>query len=213
VAEKTGEKIGVRYDFRTHRQADAPSRNSYLTPIFDHLVVAARTLEEGGAWVEAKLGVAPVAGGKHPTMGTHNRLLRVGPRAYLEVMAIDPDAPVPARPRWFDLDAPEMRTRLEEGPALIHWVERTDDLEAALRDYSEPIEILSFARGPYRWRMGVPRDGRRPGAGTLPTLIQWEGALHPAEALPESGCRLEGFAHQNARLTAGFACAAGMRTI
>jgi hypothetical protein len=179
----------------------------------DHLVVAARTLEEGAAWVEAKLGVAPVAGGKHPTMGTHNRLLRVGPRAYLEVMAIDPDAAAPPRPRWFDLDAPEMRARLEEGPALIHWVERTADLEAALRDYSESVEILSFARGPYRWRMGVPRDGRRPGGGSLPTLIQWEGAMHPAEALPQSGCRLESFAHQNGRLTAGFACASGMRTI
>ena len=31
----------------------------------DHIVVAARTLEEGSAWVEAALGVAPVPGGKH----------------------------------------------------------------------------------------------------------------------------------------------------
>jgi hypothetical protein len=196
-----------------HRQADAPSRNSYLTPIFDHLVVAARTLEEGGAWVEAKLGVAPVAGGKHATMGTHNRVLRIGPREFLEVIAIDPEAPAPPRPRWFDLDSPEMRARLEEGPALIHWVERTADLEAALRDYSEPVEILSLSRGPYRWRIGVPSDGRRPGGGSLPTLIQWEGGMHPADALPESGCRLESFAQQNGRITSGFATASGMRRI
>jgi hypothetical protein len=179
----------------------------------DHLVIAARTLEEGGAWVEAKLGVAPVAGGKHPTMGTHNRLLRIGPREFLEVIAIDPEAPPPQRPRWFDLDSPGMRARLEEGPALIHWVERTADLEAALRDYSEPVQILSFARGPYRWRLGVPRDGRRPRGGSLPRLIQWEGAMHPADALPESGCRLEGFAQKNGRIMADFATASGMRTI
>jgi hypothetical protein len=179
----------------------------------DHLVVAARTLEEGGAWVEAKLGVAPAAGGKHPTMGTHNRLLRIGPREFLEVIAIDPEAPPPRRPRWFDLDSPQMRARLEEGPALIHWVERTPDLDAALRNYSEPVETLSFSRGPYRWRMGVPRDGRRPGGGSLPTLIQWGGALHPADALPESGCRLEGFTQENGRITADFATASGMRTI
>ncbi|HEX7404123.1 MAG TPA: VOC family protein, partial [Usitatibacter sp.] len=186
---------------------------SYLTPIFDHLVVAARTLEEGGAWVEAKLGVAPVAGGKHPTMGTHNRLLRIGPREFLEVIAIDPEAPAPSRPRWFDLDSPQMLARLEEGPALIHWVERTPDLDAALRDYSEPVEALSLSRGPYRWRIGVPRDGRRPGGGSLPTLIQWEGAMHPADALPESGCRLEGFALKNGHITADFATASGMRRI
>ena len=181
--------------------------------VFDHLIVAARTLEEGGAWVEAKLGVASVAGGKHPTMGTHNRLLRIGPLEFLEVIAIDPDAAAPSRPRWFDLDTPEMRERLEQGPALIHWVERTSDLEAALKDYSEPVEILSLSRGPYRWRMGVLRDGRRPGGGSLPTLIQWEGRLHPAGALPESGCRLESFAQANGRLTAGFATASGVRTI
>ena len=43
----------------------------------DHLVVAARTLEEGAAWVEAKLGVPMAGGGKHDLMGTHNRLLRL----------------------------------------------------------------------------------------------------------------------------------------
>jgi hypothetical protein len=179
----------------------------------DHLVVAARTLEEGGAWVEAKLGVAPVAGGKHASMGTHNRLLRIGPREFLEVIAIDPGAPAPQRPRWFDLDSPPMRARLEEGPALIHWVERTPDLDAALKSYSEVVEILSLSRGPYRWRIGVPADGRRPGRGSLPTLIQWEGTLHPADALPDSGCRIKGFTEGNGRLTADFATASGMRTI
>jgi hypothetical protein len=184
-----------------------------LKPVLDHLVVAARTLEEGAAWVEAKLGVAPVPGGKHPTMGTHNRLLRIGPREFLEVIAIDPEAAPPARPRWFDLDAPEMRARISRGPAPIHWVERTSDLEAALASYPEPVEILSFSRGPYRWRMGVPRDGRRPGRGTLPTLIQWEGDLHPADALPEGGCRLRAFSARNGEVTADFATPSGVRTI
>ena len=179
----------------------------------DHLVVAARTLEEGAAWLEAKLGVAPVAGGKHATMGTHNRLLSLGPGRFLEVIAVDPAANAPARPRWFGLDTPAMRARLARGPALIHWVERTDDLEAALADYSEPVEILSFARGPYRWRMGVPRDGRLPGSGALPTLIQWEGGLHPADALPASGCALERFEHDGGALAARLSTPGGMRMI
>src|ERR1700682_5533751 len=169
---------------------------------FDHLVVAALTLEEGAAWVEAQLGVAPVAGGKHATMGTHNRLLQLGPGRFLEVIAIDPDAQAPGRRRWFDLDAPFMRERLARGPDLIHWVQRTDELEAALREYPEPVEILSLARGPYRWRIGVPRDGQRPGGGASPTFILWEGGLHPADAPPESGCTLVEFDSGSARLEA-----------
>jgi len=178
----------------------------------DHLVVAARTLDEGSAWVEAKLGVPMAEGGKHALMGTHNRLLSLGPGAFLEVIAIDPEAPAPGRPRWFDLDAPAMRELLSRGAALIHWVERTDDLEAALADYSEPVEILSLSRGPYRWRMGVPRDGRLPGQGRLPTLIQWQGGLHPAQALPASGCKLERFDRVHG-LAATFSTPSGMRTI
>jgi len=178
----------------------------------DHLVIAARTLEEGARWVEGELGATLVAGGKHALMGTHNRLLALGERRFLEVIAIDPEAPAPARPRWFALDDPAMRARLAKGPAFIHWVERTEDIEAALQEYSEPVDILSLSRGRYRWRIGVPRDGRIPGNGTLPTLIQWEGE-HPADALPPSGCELVRFEHSGARLEAGFSSPAGARTI
>ena len=179
----------------------------------DHLVVAARTLDEGAAWVESKLGVAPVPGGKHPVMGTHNRLLFIGPGRFLEVIAVDPDAEEPGRARWFDLDDPAMRARIARAPELIHWVERTDDIDAALRQYAEPVEVLSLARGNYRWRIGVPRDGRRPGGGTLPTLIQWEGGVHPADALPDTGVRLERFTHEGGGLEATFSTPSGTRTI
>jgi hypothetical protein len=46
----------------------------------DHLVVAARALEDGVAWVEARLGVTMGAGGKHALMSTHNRVLNLGGR-------------------------------------------------------------------------------------------------------------------------------------
>jgi hypothetical protein len=176
----------------------------------DHLVVAARTLEEGGAWVEARLGAAPVPGGKHPAMGTHNRLLGLDRGQYLEVIAVDPAAPAPARPRWFALDSNAMRALLAGGPALIHWVVRTDDLEDALRDYPEPVEILPFERGKFRWRMGVPRDGRIPCG--CPTLIQWEDGPHPSETLPPSGCSLLEFRTAGA-LSATFATPAGKRSL
>ena len=107
-----------------------------MTPIaLDHLVVAARTLDAGVAWCAATLGVAPSAGGRHALMGTHNRVLSIAapafPRAYLEIIAVDPQAAPPGRRRWFDLDDPVLATRLDAGPALVAWVARCDDIGAA----------------------------------------------------------------------------------
>ncbi len=159
--------------------------------VFDHLVVAARSLAEGVAWIEARAGSEMGPGGRHAAMGTHNRLLSLGPGRFLEVIAIDPEAPAPQRPRWFDLDAPHLKRCLATGPALIHWVARTDDIEAALDALpGERPEVLSLQRGDYRWRIGVPRDGALASAGAQPTVIQWEGR-HPADTLPDVGCRLE----------------------
>lgn len=166
----------------------------------DHLVVAARTLEEGAAWLEARLGVAPVAGGRHASMGTHNRLLSLGPDAYLEIIAVDPAAPAPVRPRWFGLDDPAMRARLAKSPGLAHWVVRTDDIgrDRVVRG-ERAGEILELERGDYRWRIGVPADGSLPEGGAFPTFIQWHGDRHPAAALPDAGCRLEWLAVRSPR--------------
>lgn len=64
----------------------------------DHLVVAAVDLAGGARWIEERLGVALDAGGRHEVFGTHNRVLSLGPERYLEVIAVDPEAPPPARP-------------------------------------------------------------------------------------------------------------------
>ncbi|MGZ5032973.1 MAG: VOC family protein [Usitatibacter sp.] len=157
----------------------------------DHLVIAARTLEEGVSWVEARVGVPMGAGGKHALMGTHNRLLSLGPGRFLEVIAVDPDAPAPSRSRWFDLDAPGMRERLEKGPAFIHWVVRSGDIvRTVAATASGKPDILKLSRGEFRWRIAVPASGSLARSGTSPTVIQWEGP-HPADVLADSGCRLE----------------------
>ena len=167
----------------------------------DHLIVAARSLDEGEAWVTSRLGCTLAAGGRHPLMGTHNRLLGLGDRVYLEVISVDPGATPPSRPRWLALDAPAMRERLGRGPALIDWVASTDDI-AALASAS-PVDvgdIIAVSRGDLRWRITVSRDGSLPAGGVFPSLIEWEGSS-PAAALPESGCRLESLdiAHPTAR--------------
>ena len=161
----------------------------------DHLIVAADTRGNGEDFLESVLGVRPLRGGKHASMGTHNRLLKLGERCFLEVIALDPDAAAPARPRWFDLDRPAVRALLAQQPRLIHWVARTDDIETARR--ASPIDpgpVHTVSRGSFRWRITIPDDGSRPGAGVLPTLIQWEDARHPADDMPDGGVRIAALA-------------------
>jgi len=172
----------------------------------DHLVVAARTLDEGVAWCEATLGVVPGPGGEHALFGTHNRLLRLAspahPRAYLEIIAIKPQA-TPTRAsglkRWFDLDQPALQASLAaNGPQLVHWVASVPDIVsacAALRAQAlEPGPVLAASRptpqGLLQWQISVRDDGQRLLGGALPTLIQW-GDTHPAHSMAAPALSLQ----------------------
>lgn len=92
----------------------------------DHIVVTAASLPEGVRDVETRLGQTLLPGGQHAAMGTHNRLLSLGPSEYFEVIAVDPEAKAPGQPRWFNLD------HRGAGMGLTHWAARCDDIEAAL---------------------------------------------------------------------------------
>ncbi len=172
-----------------------------MTVLVDHLVVAAATLEQGVAWCESMLGVTPAPGGRHALMGTHNRLLKIAsatyPDAYLEIIAIDPAAPAPARPRWFGLDDARLQARLATGPRLIHAVARSTMLDmhrwGLITVGCKPGDPVRASRetphGPLAWEILVRDDGQLDCGGALPTLIQWRGA-HPSAQLPESGVTL-----------------------
>lgn len=170
------------------------------TTAVDHLVIAAATLDDGVRWCEATLGVTPEPGGQHALMGTHNRLLNLSgeafERCYLEIIAIDPQAPPPGRARWFGLDEPALQQALAAtGPRLIHVVARTDNLDmhrwGLIQKGFNPGTTLAARRGALHWRIVVRDDGRLEAGGLLPTLIEWgAGSPHPAEALPVSGVTL-----------------------
>ena len=153
----------------------------------DHIAIAAPTLAAGAARLQQVLGVAPQPGGEHTHMGTHNLLLKLGEKTYLEIIAINPAAAPPGRARWFELD------RLESGqaPRLATWIARTNDIQGALAASTAPLgKIEPMSRGSLNWRMTVPEDGSLPLQGIVPTLIQWPDDTHPAKSLPESGCSL-----------------------
>jgi hypothetical protein len=167
----------------------------------DHLVIAARTLEEGEQFIVTTFGVPTSGGGAHPLMRTHNRLLNLWGGAYLEVIAIDPDAPAVDAPRarLYALDDPALQRRIESGPQLVHWVAQVERPKLLARwqaQYPERIApVVPMTRGSNTWGLTVPDDGAFPawqgaGDGVAPSLIQWDTPLHPSSTLPETGIAL-----------------------
>lgn len=141
----------------------------------DHIVIGARTLEEGSAYIEHLLGVKPQPGGKHDGAGTHNLLLGMGPDCYLEVIAPDPSQPEPAHPRLFDLDDPATKLMLEAEPRLLTWVARTSSMDAIMsRLGPRGGEVREMKRGDLAWRFAIPPQ-RQDMDNLIPAMIEWKG--------------------------------------
>jgi hypothetical protein len=163
----------------------------------DHLVVVADSLEQGAAWCEATLGVPPGPGGAHTLMGTHNRLLSIAgrdfDRCYLEIIAIDPAAPQPSRPRWFGMDGEALRAAARQQARLVHAVARTNHIEmlrwGLINCRLDPGALIAAHRdtayGGLSWRITVRDDGATECGGALPTLIEWQGP-HPCDHMAPS---------------------------
>ena len=170
----------------------------------DHLIVYAASLEEGKVWAKEVLGIDLLMGGSHFLMGTHNLVIRVDsdefPKAYLEIIAIDPEAHHPAvgGVRWFDMDCPTLSSQIAKSPRLIHWVARTKQIQEAVDSLRrlgiDRGDILSASRqtelGLLEWQITVRSDGWRLMNGALPSLIQW-GDQHPVDYMPTSLLKLK----------------------
>jgi Glyoxalase-like domain len=184
-------------------------KSETLKTQIDHLVIVAKTLEQGVQWCEATLGITPNPGGEHAQFGTHNRLFKIAtpghPLAYLEIIAINPGAKqtsntppssknesknTDAKKRWFDMDDVVLQAAVAIAPRLVHVVAQTDDIQAgraALKalgiDRGAAVEASRHTRkGRLEWKITVRDDGQRLFNGTLPSLIQW-GKSTDAEPL------------------------------
>jgi hypothetical protein len=155
-----------------------------MTATIDHLVYVCPDLEPAVAGIAAQTGVRPAFGGQHPGLGTHNALLSLASRTYLEIIAPDPAQPRPAEPLPFGLDTV---TR----PGLRAWAVAPDDLDAAVRRAASAgfgyAAIVNRRRRTadgreLTWRMTIcPQP---PGVAVTPFLIDWGGGEHPAGAAP-----------------------------
>lgn len=149
-------------------------------PLLDHLVYATPDLETTCRELEIRLGVRASAGGQHPGRGTHNALISIGPKAYLEIIAPDPLQPE-IRPAWFGIDQ-------LTAPKIITWAVRVAELESCLTEISPGANLGTLRSGSRRtpdgttlsWQLTEPQLVQ--GVGLIPFLIKWNSPQHPADS-------------------------------
>jgi hypothetical protein len=150
--------------------------------LIDHIIYAAPDLKKAAAVIEQRFGVRAAYGGQHMGQGTHNMLLALGPRTYLEIIAPDPEQPEPSAPRPYGVDG------VTQG-RLVGWALACGDIEKARAtarsrgfDPGDPIEgqRVTTTGTLLQWRL--TRNALT--AGPIPFLISWGQTINPASSAP-----------------------------
>ncbi len=85
----------------------------------DHIVFGSFTLDEGTKFVENILQAKLSEIGYHKDIGTHNRVIRINEKVYLEVIAIDPKTSKLNNRKWFNLDNSKLQSKLKNHHKLL----------------------------------------------------------------------------------------------
>jgi hypothetical protein len=170
-------------------RADSPDA---VPEALDHILLGCNNLDSGITFVEAHTGVRAMPGGAHPGAGTHNALLSLGERRYLEIIAPDPAQPDSKDP------LPLILTKLTE-PRLVAWAAHPANISALaekLRNAGVPFQgPVAGSRKRLdghvlHWQVLHLEDGD---SGLLPFFIEWGAdSTHPSVDSPR-GCRLSAF--------------------
>ena len=142
----------------------------------DHIVFGSRTLEEGTEFVENILQAKLSDIGYHKDMGTHNRVIRISEKVYLEVVAIDPKKKNLKNRKWFNLDNSNLQSKLKKSPQIIGYVIENNDRN--ITKYYDPF--FETSRDSYKWKFAMPTfnnnilDCKIIETGIIPSLISWK---------------------------------------
>jgi Glyoxalase-like domain len=170
-----------------------------LNSFLDHIIWACADLEHGSRRFEALTGVRPRIGGVHASGLTHNALVGLGNRCYLEILA--PVGPAgPSDDHWCRL------ARAAQEPRILTYCLRSP----------RPLSELASTFDAFGWKNAVvASNGRTTPEGVrlrwqwlaptverfglaFPFFIDWLDSSHPAQSLgvsqPESGILLQRFA-------------------
>jgi len=178
--ESVLEAEGVGPMETVYRSGADQSSSADLLSRVDHLVYFAPDLNRGVEEMEKSLGVRATPGGQHPGRGTRNALIAIGPRAYLEILSLDPEQPPPKNPRAFGIDGIKK-------PRLVAWFVNASNLEQlraeAVRNGVPLGEVVSGSRRrpdgtQLSWRFTDPST--LVAQGIVPLLINWGESDHPA---------------------------------
>jgi glyoxalase-like protein len=160
--------------------------------MLDHILLGTSDLDAGIGLLRRHTGVKATFGGAHPGRGTHNALLSLGERRYLEIIAPDPQQAVSTDPL-------ALRLRKFSEPRLVGWAAHP----GALGTFAETLRERNIGfdgpkqgsrkrldGGLLRWQTLNLRDDA---AGLLPFFIEWDpGSPHPAADSPQ-GLRIVRF--------------------
>ena len=157
----------------------------------DHIMWACTDLEAGSRRFESLTGVRPRFGGVHASGLTHNALVRIGPRCYLEILA-------PTGPASADDDAWCRIARAAREPQIVTYCQRSarplSDLAASARahGFRDSVVAGNGRRTPegvdLRWQWVAPKIDEFGLA--FPFFIDWLDSPHPAEMLADTGVSL-----------------------
>lgn len=154
----------------------------------DHILLGVANLDRGIEEFAAATGVRPAYGGKHPR-GTHNALVALGGRTYLELIAVQPGVMPPAD--MADLQELERLTPVGWAVAGAEMDPLREELQRAGFTLGEPQAGSRNAPSgaTLRWQtFGLAEEV--PGA---PFFIVWApGTPHPSTTSPQ-GCTLRRF--------------------
>jgi hypothetical protein len=169
-----------------------------LNESLDHILWACADLEDGIRRFEDLTGLTPRFGGVHAGGRTHNALIALGPRCYLEILA-------PTGPESPQDDAFTRLARERREPKVVTFCMRSalrlDDVarRAAALGALDAIVESNGRTTPegvkLTWRWVSPKLDRFGLA--FPFFIDWQDSPHPAEMLelqaPGDAARLERF--------------------
>ena len=158
---------------------------------YDHFLLGCSSLEAGIQFMKDKTGIEAVKGGKHPHIGTHNALLSLGEKVYLEIIAPDPEAKSLIEEYAF---LKEMNA-----PTLFMWAAHTDKMDDLLKRIQEAgyknsgISPGSRQRADgsvLKWRSLSVETGIN---SVVPFFIEWDSSSkHPSIDSPK-GCSIDSF--------------------
>ena len=143
--------------------------------IIDHIVFAVKDLQQGIDQIKTLTGVKPLMGGKHLNKGTHNALLPLGSKTYLEIISVDPESEYDGQ-KWMAVDhiAKSTITRWALSPSNI------EETAGLLNNYNSNLGLIingerqlkdeSFLR----WKMTNPNPFGI--VDSIPFLIDWKNS-------------------------------------